>query len=389
MSKTIKISIFCTIFLFGCVSFFAYAPQRIEPVDTRSEAFGGPHYADVSSLYTLFSNPAALAFTESKTLWPPIVAFGTGGPLAKMNEIAWDIITKKLDTKDQQALMNRVVDLIGDTGFNTSERIGGPLTFGAIRNNFGWGFVNTTYTNVNVFSVSRSDIRAGSGLGFVAGYALPCDLGKAGLLSIGVSGRAGVQFEIEYTQPVTDLISGSFNNIPYYLSLGAGFDMAAQYKIGALSLAAVWQDVYSPVWTKTYADLGALQSGAGSDFKQDRLDSKFGFGARFDIPVKEWAGNIVPEWAVYADYNNIWPLITKQKTYRNPILELSFGTEVLLFNKVLALRAGIRDMYPAAGIGLNLGKKFKTDFSVFGKELGLEPGSNPQLNAGFSMSIKY
>ena len=92
---------------------------------------------------------------------------------------------------------------------------------------------------------------------------------------------------------------------------------------------------------------------------------------------------------MYADYNNIWPLITKQKTYRNPILELSFGTEVLLFNKVLALRAGIRDMYPAAGIGLNLGKKFKTDFSVFGKELGLEPGSNPQLNAGFSMSIKY
>ena len=95
MSKTIKISIFCTIFLFGCVSFFAYAPQRIEAVDTRSEAFGGPHYADVSSLYTLFSNPAALAFTESKTLWPPIVAFGIGGPLDKMNKMTWDLITKK------------------------------------------------------------------------------------------------------------------------------------------------------------------------------------------------------------------------------------------------------------------------------------------------------
>ena len=389
MSKTIKISIFYTIFLFSCVSFFAYVPQRIEPVDTRSEAFGGPHYTDVSSFYTLFSNPAALAFTESKTLWPPIVAFGIGGPLDKMNKMTWDLITKKIDANDQQAIMKAIVGLIGDTGFNTSERIGGPLTFGAIRNNFGWGFVNTTYANVNVFSVSRSDIRAGSGLGFVAGYALPCDLGDAGILSIGVSGRAGVQFETEYTQAITDLISGSFNNIPFYLSVGAGFDMAAQYKIGALSLAAVWQDVYSPVWTKTYADRKALRSGAGSAFKQSRLNSKFGFGARFDIPVKEWAGNIVSEWAVYADYNNIWPLITKQKIYRNPILELSFGTEVLLFNKVLALRAGINDMYPAAGIGLNLGKKFKTDFSVFGKELGFEPGSNPQLNVGFSMSIKY
>ena len=303
--------------------------------------------------------------------------------------MTWDLITKKIDANDQQAIMKAIVGLIGDTGFNTSERIGGPLTFGAIRNNFGWGFVNTTYANVNVFSVSRSDIRAGSGLGFVAGYALPCDLGDAGILSIGVSGRAGVQFETEYTQAITDLISGSFNNIPFYLSLGAGFDMAAQYKIGALSLAAVWQDVYSPVWTKTYADRKALRSGAGSAFKQSRLNSKFGFGARFDIPVKEWAGNIVSEWAVYADYNNIWPLITKQKIYRNPILELSFGTEVLLFNKVLALRAGINDMYPAAGIGLNLGKKFKTDFSVFGKELGFEPGSNPQLNVGLSMSIKY
>ena len=130
-------------------------------------------------------------------------------------------------------------------------------------------------------------------MGFVAGYALPCDLGDAGILSIGVSGRAGVQFETEYTQAITDLISGSFNNIPFYLSVGAGFDMAAQYKIGALSLAAVWQDVYSPVWTKTYADRKALRSGAGSAFKQSRLNSKFGFGARFDIPVKEWAGNII------------------------------------------------------------------------------------------------
>ena len=161
--------------------------------------------------------------------------------------MTWDFITKKIDANDQQAIMKAIVGLIGDTGFNTSERIGGPLTFGAIRNNFGWGFVNTTYANVNVFSVSRSDIRAGSGLGFVAGYALPCDLGDAGILSIGVSGHAGVQFETEYTQAITDLISGSFNNIPFYLSVGAGFDMAAQYKIGALSLAAVWQDVYSPV----------------------------------------------------------------------------------------------------------------------------------------------
>ena len=389
MNKTIKTITLCTVFLFSCVSFFAYTPRRIEPVDTRSEAFGGPHYTDVSSFYTLFSNPAALAFAENKTLWPPIIAFGTGGPLDKMNKLAWKFITKKIDMNDQQALIDNVVDLIGDTGFSISERIGGPLTFGAIRNNFGWGFVNTTSLNLNIFSVSRTDIRAGSGLAFVAGYAFPWDFGKGGTLSIGLSGRVGAQFETEYTQALTELMNGAFDKIPFYLSFGGGFDIAAQYKIGAFSIATVWQDVYSPVWTKTYVGLGALQSGKGSRFRHGKPDSKFGFGARFDIPVKDWAGDIVPEWAVYVDYNNIWPLMTKQKIYRNPILELSFGTEVLLFNKVLALRAGVNDMYPAAGVGLHLGKKFKTDFSVFGKELGLEPGSNPQLNAGFSMSIKY
>lgn len=376
------ISVFCIVCLVSAV--FAYTPRRIEPVETRSEAFGGPYFTDTTSVYSLFSNPSALGFTGKKTLWPPIVAMGLGGPLDKL----FDMSKTLKGGGNKTALQDSIGGIIGESGLNLGVRIGGPLTFGAVRKHFGWGFINTVSVDANIFSVARSDVRGGAGFGFVAGYGYPIDFGKAGILSLGFSGRLVTGLETLYDRGIVELVMNSaWENIPAYLSFGFGFDMGVQYKVfNILSVALVWQDLYSPMWTKTYPKITEFGKN-GTKFSYGQLDPRLGFGVKADIPISGITRGIISEWAVYTDYNNIWQFFRKNAIYRNPILELSFGTELVLF-KIVSLRLGVNEMYPAVGLGLNLGK-FKMDFSVFGKELGFEPGYNPQINTGLSMLIKY
>lgn len=388
------ISILLIICTFAAV--FAYTPRRIEPVETRSEAFGGPYLTDTTSVYGLFSNPAALGLMEAKTLWPPIAAMGLGGPLDKLMKIGSEFIKNKgpaqnnnaSSPQDMTAIAGPLGEIIGKSGLSLGLRIGGPLTFGAVRKHFGWGFVNTISVDANIFSVSRSDVRGMGGVGFVVGYGYPIDLGAGGVLSVGLSARGMSQIETMYTDGIIDLVADSrWQNLPAYLSVGFGLDMGLQYEVfDIFSISAVCQDLYSPVWIQTYPKITEFGKN-GSKFSYKQLDSRLGFGIKADIPLSRITLGIISEWGVYADYNNIWQFFKKNSLYRNPILELSFGTELVLF-KILALRIGVNEMYPAMGLGLNLGK-FKMDFSVYGKELGFEPGYNPQLNTGFSMLIKY
>lgn len=380
------ISVFLLLCTVGIV--FAYTPHRIEPVETRAEAFGGPYLTDTTSVYSFFSNPASLGFMDKKTLWPPIAAIGLGGPLDKLIKTGKTLIEGKGSSGNPAALANSVGDIIGESGLSLGLRIGGPLTFGAVRKHFGWGFVNTFAVDGNIFSVSRSDLRGGGGLAFVVGYGYPIKLGKAGVLSLGLSARGVTQVETAYTDSIIDLAANAgWERLPAYLSFGLGLDMGAQYKVfNILSISAVCQDLYSPMWIRTYPKITEFGKN-GSKFEYKQIDPRLGFGIKTDIPISKITLGIISEWAVYADYNNIWQFFGKNAIYRNPVLELSFGTELVLF-KVLALRVGMNEMYPAMGLGLNL-SKFKMDFSIYGKELGFEPGYNPQLNMGFSMLIKY
>lgn len=379
-----------SVFLFLCALsvLFGYTPYRIEPVETRAEAFGGPYLTDTTSVYSFFSNPAALGFMEKKTLWPPVTAIGLGGPFDKLIKTGKTLTDGKASPDNSSALKDSVGEILGKSGLSLGLRIGGPLTFGAVRKHFGWGFVNTFAVDGNIFSVSRSDLRGGGGLAFVAGYGYPVNLGKAGVLSIGISGRVMTRIETAYNEGIIELaVDSGWERLPAYLSLGFGLDMGVQYKIfDILSISAVCQDLYTPVWIKTYPKITEFGQN-GSKFEYKQIDPRLGFGVKVDIPISKVTAGVISEWAFYTDYNNIWQFFRKESLYRNPVLELSCGTELVLF-KVLALRVGMNEMYPAMGLGLNLGK-FKMDFSVFGRELGFEPGYNPQLNTGFSMLIKY
>lgn len=358
---------------------FAFTPHRVEPVNIRAEGMGGPYYTDSESFYTLFSNPAGLAFTGNKTLWPTLISVGMGGPLGEMVDLALDGVGDGMDV---------LTDLIGDSGFNFNVRTG-PLTFGSIRNNFGWGVIQTAYVEGNVPSLTKSDISAGNDFGLVFGYAFPIDFGVFGTLAVGLSGRGIAQVEATYTEGVSSLANGDFNfaNIPMNLTFGVGFDIGVQYEVlNLIHVALVWQDAYTATWSKGFS-ITHGDAEWEDKFGYKQLESKLGIGVGVDIPLEKITNNIISHLGVYANYNNLWPLFKKDEIYRNPWLELSIGTELVLFD-IVAFRFGINEMYFSSGLGLYLGK-FRMDFSIYGKELGIEPGYSSQLNVGMAVTVQY
>lgn len=364
---------------------FAFTPHRIDPVDIRADGMGGSYFTDSESFYTLFSNPAGLAFAGEKTLWPPIISMGLGGPLEEIKDLGMNLI--KGDEDNQDGMVDDLLGMLGDAGLNLNVRIGGPLTFGAIRNNFGWGFVNAISVDARVPSITKSDIKALFDLGLVFGYAVPIDLGFLGKLSIGFSARGIAQAQASYTEGVTALMDFDVAKLPLSTTFGVGFDMGVQYRLlNLVDVAVVWRDVYTATWTQTH-NVESFNFGGSTEY--EKLESKLGVGVGFDIPIERITANIISHLGVHLNYNDLWPLFNakKEPVYRNPALELSVGAELVLFD-VIALRVGINEMYPAAGLGIYIGG-FRIDFSIYGRELGLEPGYTPQLNMGLSMTIQY
>jgi hypothetical protein len=90
-----------------------------------------------------------------------------------------------------------------------------------------------------------------------------------------------------------------------------------------------------------------------------------------------------------ADYRDIFNLF-KQKDYRsrNPWLNLGMGLEAGFFNNFLSIQLGMNDMLPAAGIGLNL-FIFKVAASIYGKELGNDPGVLSTYGLDLGILFRY
>ncbi len=441
--KTFKRFIFIMCFISIAFTLTSQSIKRLETVDIRSTSMGAKYYTDTESLYSLYNNPAALAFTGDKKLWIPLVSVITGGELLNIMELS-NLITDgtsttvELNTQEDvteavdkyNTFLTDVEDFIGPDGYNASLKIGGPLTFGAIKNNFGWGFANTieigakmnvdgtlisfdvpdVFETVDLEQLSKSgsvvdtstldnaitiplvatlDINTD----FVLGYALPLDFGPFGVLSIGLSARGISQFSFLLQDDIKSLYTNENSldpfKIPLAMSFGMGLDMGLQYKIfDMIHVALVWQDFFSPIWSKTMPVGQAMTSSTA--FNYSTLDSQLGLGASIDIPLEDYTFNVISHSAVYANYKDFLQLARNAQSndlyYRDPLLDLAVGTELVLFD-VLALRFGMNQLYPAGGIGLYIGT-FRLDVSAHNEELGYKDEKWRQLNLGLSITFQ-
>jgi hypothetical protein len=377
-----------TLFLLVCIVSItmAYTPSTVTTIDARSNGMGGIHASDTSTFYTLYGNPAGLAFAGKKTLLPDS-AFNLGGPLTELVDLVKGLASSTSTTESNE-MTDQLLGLIGENGLNLNLKFGSPLNFGHINHGFGWGVIQNLEVKGTVPSLTKSNIGFGGDLAVVMGYAYPLTL-PVGQLSFGATGKFLGSIEMVYTGAITDLENFDTNTMPTFASYGFGFDLGVQYRLSDLLVGSlVWKDVFTTMFTSEYLGVDALsaQNKTGESFKTI-LNSKLAVGIGCTLPVQKFTLGILSDLNMYLDYNDFMPLFRNDPFGRNPVLEIAFGAEVSVL-KVFAVRVGMNECYPSAGLGLKLGK-LKIDAAVYGRELGLEPGANPQLNATLGIGMKY
>ncbi|MCR5612851.1 hypothetical protein [Treponema sp.] len=353
-----------------------FKPELHINPSVRQQGFGGFYTTDVDNFYGIYANPAALGRKRKHALFPSIDAH-IAGPLADM-----------LDIKD--AIMNQDMAKLGtiidkNNGLKLGVDVAPLLCFGKISSwGFGWAFNTDVFVKATIPSVTLSDISAGAESVLTMGFGFPIIRTDNHMLSVGATAKGFAQIATAYNGNALEFInkiSKDYKSLPAYLTAGFSFDVGAMYTLcNAIDVSVVWYDAFSMAFI-SQSTFGELKFNFN---KNVMLDSRLAAGVAYHLPVA-WTNGFISSFKIMADYRNFFVLF--KPGMRNPILELSCGTELVLGN-ILSLRFGMQEMYPAVGVGLSFGV-FKLDFSMYGRELGLEPGSAPCLNASLFLGFTY
>lgn len=358
---------------------FEFNPIRPAIVSARTGGFGGSYSALEAGFDTLSTNPAALAFVKKEWSFARL-ALQASGPLFDLPAVL----------QDPDTIVEGVLDLVGNNnGVYIGANMTGPFSFGKVDRNFGFGIFNRTLATIDIPSISSISILSGEELLFLGGYGLTLYEKGSHSLAVGLQMKGFFQFFLVESGTaigiLPSLMSFKVDALPTILSTGFGVDLGVMYRMGnRFSAGITCKDLYTPVFSTLYESSGDFMDGTDSATDFTRLLPDLSLGVTYSIPIPvQWS--TVSSWNVMADYRNALDILNP--LFRNLILNVAFGTELILLD-VVSLRAGISDTYLSAGLGLNL-SFFQIDFAMFGKELGIEPGMRPLLNMALSLSFKY
>lgn len=362
---------------------FSYELAMPEIRHARIDALGGKHISDTSWYYSFLTNPGNIGLMGKKSLYPGLT-FGLGGPI----KYTQDIIAIAKDMENDDSISSLAKILSENKGLDLDVVLSGPIQFGSVKNNFGWGFFNQTYVIANAPSISYLEGLVGNESLLRFGYALPIPLG-IGKLSVGGAVDLVNRVEGKLLSSVTNLMSGNPEEmiIPLYSSFGFGLDVGATLSLlNFITVGLVWDDAVSGYFTSRSSDIGSGEFEPDASYQTFSFDWKFNLGASVSVPgVNIFTLGVISSLDVMLDLHDVIGMMANDPKKRNPILDVSLGTEAVFF-KTISLRLGIHEMYPSAGIGARFGA-FNLDAAIFGRELGLEPGTRSQLNLAFSLEF--
>ncbi|MDR2758164.1 MAG: conjugal transfer protein TraF [Spirochaetaceae bacterium] len=348
---------------------------------TRNLALGGPHVAYTNDINSLFINPAV--FKNVKQLSAAELSLGIYGDSLGLR----DLIKNLNDTKE---LTDTLSDFINRSNGNIplGFDLRGPIAIGNIKNGWGWGVFDRFYGGAQV---NGRDIQVWgkADLMFELGYSFRVlDLGVH-TLDVGVLGKVFDRVEINSGKiALTELISNRdvfmtrFNFIPN--TLGTGLDLGAQYRLlDNFTVGLTVNDLFSLGYVSFYNQNRSSGATSTPSSYVGYIKPNINLGVSYKL-----FDSSAFSWAVMADYRDFINLF-RQKEYdsRNGWLNFSFGTELTLY-KHLTLRAGLNEMLPAVGIGLDL-VIFKLDAALYGKELGNEPGGISTYAMDVGLLFRY
>ncbi len=358
---------------------FKFEPIRPVIVSGRTAGYGGAYSAIEAGFDTLTTNPAALAYVDKEWAVARLAA-NVAGPLFDL-----PVIVQSDD------MISSILGLVGDNnGVYIGLNMTGPIAFGKVDRNFGFGVFNRTIASADIPSISRATVLSGEEILLVGGYGLNVwEKGKQSI-AVGLQMKGFFQtFVYESGTAITVLntfMNMDINGIPTVLSTGFGVDVGVLYRLGDnFSAGLTCKDLYTPVFSTRYENIGTYMMGEpDADTLYDRLAPNLTAGVAYTIPLPDrW--NTISAWKVMFDYRNALDILNP--LYRNPVLNFAAGTEIVLLD-VVSLRAGIRDTYLSSGLGLDL-TVCQIDFAMYGTEMGLDPGRRPLLNMVFSVGFVY
>ncbi len=345
----------------------------------RFDGMGGLHAALVDDFSSILSNPAGLSSAKDE-LSIAQLTFNVTGPI-------FDILAAA-----QGYLSDGSLDLdgvVGDSGLRTGLNLGGPIAFGWIGRGIGFGFFDRSGVDVDV---NGTDIEATvmQELLLTGGYGIRFHLTEKHSFDVGFLAKGFLRGSSELSSSILtidELFSAdALTDNPFSVAAGIGVDVGLRYDWDNLfSLGVVCRDAYTPAMVTEYSSLGGFIDGTGTTTTEyglvDRsLDAGILVKPRFDFLDRYFSNFLVA-----LDYNDILDLLSAIP--RNPVLNVSLGTELVLLD-VLSLRAGIADALPNAGIGLDLSFA-QIDFAMRGVELGLEPGVRSVFVMDLGIAFRY
>ncbi|MDR3166805.1 MAG: hypothetical protein LBT93_02585 [Treponema sp.] len=355
--------------------------ESVEPFvmpSARAAAMGGNHVAYADDFYAIFTNPAAFVDIEEEFSVAEL-SLCAYGPVFEIVDFLQDVLyeSKTLD----------ISSILGPRGFAAGFDLGGPIALGWIGRGWALGFFNRTRFDTPITGtalrpqISEDTLLAG-------GYSFRLLNQQRHYLDLGFLGKGFYRGALKMDASMFDIntLLKEPSAYPFITYLGIGFDVGLRYSFGDnFSAALVCYDAYSPAVVSSYSsfsDFRSRKKALGVDYSlvKTRLD----FGLKYRIHpsfLSRYISHLVIA-ADYRDFTDLFALIP-----RNPILNLGIGMEMVLL-KVLSIRAGVTDALPSVGFGLDL-SFMRLDCSMYGKELGFDPGIQSTYAVALGLLFRY
>ncbi|MDR0684960.1 MAG: hypothetical protein LBF83_07510 [Spirochaetaceae bacterium] len=354
-------------------------PSRVKPVGfpfARVNALGGNHVGLDAGFAGLFSNPAAFAGAEPKKNFAEI----------SLDVIYIDFIYNMIFTDNPLSEMRNVLT----DRFAATLDVGGPIAFGGVGRNYGWGLFNVSKFEVvwdrrTIYMLTPT---LSEEFTFAGAYGFSLYSGDTARLDLGLTAKVFVRMgwisQATYLHEIKYLIN-NLVEMPFEIQFGSGFDVGLRWTLlESLSFGVAVYDPFAPVLVTRYsraskvADQQMIAQGAVP------VTPRASAGISWRITSPFWH-YYFSDITLSVDYVGL--LENMAETPRDPLLNISAGVEVRML-EVFSIRGGFLGMQPSGGIGIDF-TFMNIDLALYSKELGVLPNSYPTIAMTIDISFRH
>ena len=379
-------SIKCMLVFTILVLFFTFpviSQNSPNMLSARWTGLGGRHVAVADDFYSIFTNPAGFANPKG-SLSITQLSMNVAGPVL---DIASMVTAGTFSIENIPNLLDERQRLYTRMNFI------GPVSIGYTGGGLGLGLVIEEKATLNVTSLSNASFAVDLNALVIGGYAHRFDFDNGHYLDMGFMPKGFIQNNFSENGTLTYIIDNFLDIMTsgeYKVSTGIGVDAGLRWfwENTGLGAGLVIKDLLTPVMTAKYTNYPEFSSNpSGSligDVKTKLIPMNLSIGIMYK-PVWNFLRMIDTDILFMLDY--VDALSSFRVLDRNPILNVGLGAELSLL-EILSFRAGIKDALPALGFGVDL-TIFSLGVSMYGEELGLEPGTRPVFNMIIALEFVY